>query len=174
MKVKCLSVKNPISYLIVSGIKDVENRSWTTGYRGTIYIHSSGRKNQHFLYEDDLPDKLNEETEKLVENDDGRITLAEPSEYVQMLRCYVDINLEMWRYYEQHTDDYFKAGCIIGKVDLIDIVENSTSIFAAPYSKHWLLGNAVLFKEPIPNVKGKLGFFEYDLRKEPDGIKLGQ
>lgn len=35
-----LSVRNPLSYLICYGIKDVENRTWTTDYRGTLYIHS--------------------------------------------------------------------------------------------------------------------------------------
>lgn len=38
-----LSVQNPWSDLICRGIKDVENRSWPTDYRGKLYIHSSGR-----------------------------------------------------------------------------------------------------------------------------------
>lgn len=36
---KTLSIKNPWSYLITHGIKDVENRSWKTNYRGRILIH---------------------------------------------------------------------------------------------------------------------------------------
>ena len=38
---KCLSVKQPWAALIVSGIKDVENRSWPTSYRGRILIHAA-------------------------------------------------------------------------------------------------------------------------------------
>lgn len=38
---KALTIKNPWSYLIASGIKDVENRTWKTNFRGRIYIHSS-------------------------------------------------------------------------------------------------------------------------------------
>jgi hypothetical protein len=36
---KTLSVKNPWAYLICSGKKDIENRSWPTSYRGKILIH---------------------------------------------------------------------------------------------------------------------------------------
>jgi hypothetical protein len=38
---RVLSIKNPWAYLIVSGIKDVENRSWKTNYRGKLLIHST-------------------------------------------------------------------------------------------------------------------------------------
>ena len=38
---KTLSIKQPWASLIVLGIKDVENRSWSTNFRGKIYIHAS-------------------------------------------------------------------------------------------------------------------------------------
>ena len=38
---RVLSVKQPWAWAIVSGLKRVENRSWATKYRGTIYIHAS-------------------------------------------------------------------------------------------------------------------------------------
>ena len=37
----CLSVRQPWADLIVDGIKDVENRSWSTNFRGFILIHAS-------------------------------------------------------------------------------------------------------------------------------------
>lgn len=37
---KALSVRQPWAWLIVNGYKDVENRPWTTGFRGRIYIHA--------------------------------------------------------------------------------------------------------------------------------------
>lgn len=40
---KALSVKQPWAYLLVAGLKDVENRSWSTSYRGTLLIHASLR-----------------------------------------------------------------------------------------------------------------------------------
>ena len=38
---KALSIRQPWAWLIVSGIKDVENRNWKTNYRGKLIIHSS-------------------------------------------------------------------------------------------------------------------------------------
>lgn len=37
----CLSVRQPWADLIVDGIKEVENRSWSTNFRGFILIHAS-------------------------------------------------------------------------------------------------------------------------------------
>ena len=39
--VKALSIKQPFAWLILSGHKDVEYRTWTTTYRGTLLIHAS-------------------------------------------------------------------------------------------------------------------------------------
>jgi len=36
-----LSIKNPWAYLVVLGIKDIENRSWKTNYRGKLLIHAT-------------------------------------------------------------------------------------------------------------------------------------
>lgn len=35
-----LTIKQPWAELIMLGIKDIENRPWTTTYRGTIFIHA--------------------------------------------------------------------------------------------------------------------------------------
>lgn len=37
---KCLSVCQPYAALIVSGLKSIENRDWTTNYRGLLLIHA--------------------------------------------------------------------------------------------------------------------------------------
>jgi hypothetical protein len=39
-----LSVRQPYAWAIVSGIKDVENRSWLTNIRGRIFIHAGKNK----------------------------------------------------------------------------------------------------------------------------------
>lgn len=38
---RALSIKQPWAWLIVAGIKDVENRSWPVSFRGRLYIHAS-------------------------------------------------------------------------------------------------------------------------------------
>ncbi|MDR1902371.1 MAG: hypothetical protein LBQ88_08850 [Treponema sp.] len=59
---KVLSVKNPWAYLIIHGfdfgpeiggflIKDVENRTWYTGYRGPLLIHCSKNLDSNIPWE---------------------------------------------------------------------------------------------------------------------------
>lgn len=40
---KIISIRQPWASLIVSGHKDIENRTWTTRYRGPVLIHASQR-----------------------------------------------------------------------------------------------------------------------------------
>jgi hypothetical protein len=37
---KCLSIRQPWAWLIASGFKDIENRSWPTNFRGEFLIHA--------------------------------------------------------------------------------------------------------------------------------------
>ena len=39
-----LSVRQPYAWAIIAGIKDVENRSWSTKIRGRIFIHAGKNK----------------------------------------------------------------------------------------------------------------------------------
>lgn len=41
---KAISIRQPFAWLVVNGIKDVENRTWETSHRGLILIHASMRK----------------------------------------------------------------------------------------------------------------------------------
>ena len=49
---KCISIRQPWAWLIVSGHKDIENRDWPTHYRGPVVIHASKR----VPYEDECAD----------------------------------------------------------------------------------------------------------------------
>lgn len=44
---RCLAVQQPYAWAIGAGLKYIENRSWTTDYRGPIAIHAS-RDNYHW------------------------------------------------------------------------------------------------------------------------------
>ena len=37
---KCLSVRQPWAWAIISGLKTIENRSWSTRHRGPLAIHA--------------------------------------------------------------------------------------------------------------------------------------
>ena len=41
ISMKTLSVRQPWAWLIVAGLKDIENRTWTTTYRGALLIHAA-------------------------------------------------------------------------------------------------------------------------------------
>jgi hypothetical protein len=38
---KILSLRQPWAHLVVSGTKDIENRTWSTNYRGPFLVHAS-------------------------------------------------------------------------------------------------------------------------------------
>ena len=49
--IRVLAVRQPYAWLIVTGHKTVENRTWDTGYRGRLYIHASGQMHRTPLVE---------------------------------------------------------------------------------------------------------------------------
>ena len=177
MKVKTLSVRNPQSYLICTGIKDVENRSWSTDYRGELYIHSSGRQDYDRFLADDFPDvfleyfKFKVDVLELLEDKEAMAAMsASITRALDALRVFIR---ETWmKHYQalvgaeidfEKFSPLLRARAIIGKVTLSDVVEDADSPFAEPGSKHWLLTDAELFSKPILYVKGRLRLWEYDI-----------
>lgn len=157
MKHKVLTVKQPWSFLICSGIKDIENRTWKCPqkYIGErVLIHAGGN-----------PAELKFEEE-------GRATAKEIKIFSALGHC--------------EENELFSA--IIGSVEIVDCVINHTSIWAERAKKdpwyeyihgesqeihqvyNWVLANPILFDKPILNVKGKLGFWDYDLPEEYETI----
>lgn len=138
---RALSVKQPWADLIVSGLKDIENRTWKTNFRGRIYIHASQKyASVGFNSVGGLSDLL---------------TKAQLSS--------VGSSIEM-----QLVRGRFITSAIIGEVDIIDCTQNHTSIWAqktysdCPNQWNWVLANPVKYPEPTLNVKGSLSFWEYE------------
>lgn len=50
-----LSIRQPWAWLIVNGFKDVENRSWTTRFRGAVLIHAGQKIEREYLDVGDWP-----------------------------------------------------------------------------------------------------------------------
>jgi hypothetical protein len=42
-----LTIRQPWAGLIAIGAKPVENRTWSTGYRGEVALHAAGREDEH-------------------------------------------------------------------------------------------------------------------------------
>lgn len=157
---KVLSVKQPWSFLICSGIKDIENRTWECPqkYIGErVLIHASG----------------------------AAITFGQFCDYIENLDN-EDIGLQKivrencFRKSWLHT---LETSAIIGSVEIVDCVINHPSIWAekSHYEVNlalhplrpiynWVLANPILYEKPIFGVNGKLGFWEYDLPEEYETI----
>jgi len=159
---KVLSVKQPWASLICSGIKDIENRTWKTKFRGRVLIHAGATKTNEFWM-----------------HDSGVI-----KDYWRGVGSYVGIpDNEMCECLRNKCPQIFSA--IIGSIEIVDCVLNHESIWAEKtegtlvgnrfYTKdgvkpiyNWVLANAILFPEPIPT-KGKLSFWDYpDILAEPE------
>ena len=150
---KTLTIKQPWASLIVTpssedstkGIKDIENRTWPTKFRGTVLIHAGASTTFNAF----MPDgsTVNDKLEELGLN---------------------------WFYYD------IPHSAIIGSVDIVDCVVNHPSVWAEKNNPadlpegitfikpvyNWVLENAVLFENPILNVKGKLSLWDYQFSEE--------
>ena len=68
---------------------------------------------------------------------------------------------------ENMTEDEYNKACsqireIVGSMDIEDCVQNDKSKWAEKGCWNWKISKVELFPEPIKNVKGKLGLWEYD------------
>ncbi len=146
--VNILSVRQPWAYLLAAGIKDVENRSWTTRYRGELFIHASKQFDWGFCWyacEHKYNPSVVKAAHLVIEHFGVRFIKGPDSPQVTCRRE--------------------EFGAIIGKAVLHDVVADSSSIWADPYLKHWIMKRAIAIK-PIP-MKGKLGLFKAEVSDTP-------
>ena len=109
-KLRALSIRQPYASAIFHANpekrKRIEHRTWSTNYRGRLFIQSS-------------------------------------------LKIDWEARSDLW------PDDVFTelpVGCILGHINLVDVVE------AGPKNFHWMLGSPVLLPRPVP-CGGKLGMW---------------
>lgn len=157
MKHKVLSVKQPWAYLICSGIKDIENRSWRLPEKHRnewVLIHASTNIRQSI----------------------GELLLL-TQEQLYAIKSLPDKNKAS--FFNGRQVEH----AIIGAVKYSDCVISHPSVWAEmsnpisfdeygyplEYEKkiyNWVVAGPILFEEPILNVKGKLSFWNYDLPEE--------
>jgi predicted transcriptional regulator len=154
---KALSIKQPWASLIAHGIKNIENRTWKTKFRGRIYIHASSIRVKSDILENYISEEMY-------------------LDYAKKLRD---------KGVKERTADFLYSqplSAIIGEVDIVDCVINHPSIWAEKTEGvtdsntdefipkinpkpmyNWVLANAFLYENPILNVKGKLSFWQPDI-----------
>ena len=166
---KTLSVKQPWAYLIASGIKDIENRTWKCPekYIGQrVLIHASAK-----------PEKIGFEME-------GQATVVEIQRSSALSKCEEDGlfsaiigSVEMVDCVINHASIWaeksLESVCPICGRKITDtkperqwcpdcrmILDKDVDYHNPVYN--WVIANPILFDEPILNVKGKLGFWDYE------------
>jgi hypothetical protein len=136
---KALSIKQPYASLIAHNIKNIENRTWKTNFRGKIFIHASA-KSAGALYE--LLD------EKQIEAMNNHWTNSPyPNRPLSAIIGEVDI-----------------VDCVINHPSIwAEKTYYPVNLAEHPIKPiyNWVLANPVLYKKPILNVKGKLSFWEF-------------
>lgn len=130
-QVKALSLTRPWSELVAHGIKDIENRTWGTPFRGVLVIHAAKSwDHDAAVLADDLA------AGPFVAATRALLTPAAPTGYVGWCRV-TDV----------HEDG-----------DLTCQGEPRCSPWAFEGQHHWRVADAAPFAEPVPG-NGRLGLF---------------
>lgn len=151
---KALSIKQPWASLICAsrednpalGIKDIENRTWKTNFRGRIYIHASTNSSAE-LSRLQFDEMMSEENIDLAwKIKEGEIPIRAIIGEVDIIDCVIN-HESIWAE-KMKFDVCPDTG--------IHILQKGQ-----PYIWNWVLANPVLYEKPIP-AKGKLSFWEPD------------
>ena len=153
MKHKVLTVKQPWGYLICSGIKDIENRTWKLPekYKGErVLLHASAK-----------PDNIKLDIE-------GQATIKEIQLFSALNYC--DEN----ELYSAIIGSVEIVDCVINHPSIwaerakkdpwYEYIHGERQVTHQVYN--WVLANPILFEKPILNVKGRLRFWDFDLPEE--------
>ncbi|TDO68759.1 hypothetical protein EV143_12021 [Flavobacterium chryseum] len=151
---KALSVKQPWAHLICTprldnpllGIKDIENRTWRTNFRGRIYIHASA---------------------KIV---DVEFSTGQTADLYLNNIWYPGVGFSK----EMKVVSAIIGEVEI--IDCVQNHPSIWAEKAAPGEKpiwKWVLANPILYEKPILNVKGKLSFWEPEI-EIVECVKCGQ
>ena len=141
-KMKALSIKQPWADLIVSGVKDIENRTWKTNFRGRVYVHASQK-------EADRPFGFSRFTSEQIHSMNIPLCFYFTYKYSAIIGevDIVDCVLSHSSIWAEHETVKKKDG-----KEIIVPVWN------------WVLANPIKYDNPILNVKGALSFWEYERR----------
>ena len=129
---RALTIRDPWLWAIVNSTKRIENRSWSTSYRGRIYLHSAG----HLA-------PMHERKECL-----EKLAATGPTMALEVR-------------HRDPKSFAFKPSHLVATADLIDCVQLSSSHlghWGIAGLWHWILIEVKELAKPIP-MKGQLGLW---------------
>jgi len=143
---KAITIKQPWASLIVDGIKDIENRTWKTKFRGRVLIHAG---NSWFNFNKELPIGF----EYHIEIQDAILKHSEDPDYYPCGAIIGSVDI---------------VDCVINHQSIWAEKTECVLVGNKFYTKegvkptwNWVLANAKIYDEPILNVKGKQSFWEF-------------
>lgn len=128
---KAITLMSPWAWAIIHAGKDVENRTWTTGHRGTIWVHAGLREDETAQATPAILSAMAKASAHFLRHMD--------------LRGYVLGTVQIARVH--HANDCRKPDGTL------------CSPWALPDMHHWELVNPVPFACPFPE-RGKQGLWE--------------
>jgi hypothetical protein len=149
---KALSIKQPWASLIAHGIKDIENRTWRTHFRGRIYIHASAPKKFNIQLTDEQTKLAVPVLETAFK---GTMSFGAIIGEVEIIDCVIN-HESIWAEKTPiiYTKPLIKDSNLRGYKEALKMYNENKPIY------NWVLANPVLYDQPILNVKGKLSFWE--------------
>ena len=160
---KTISLRQPWAYLICSGIKDIENRTWKLPekYRDKlVLIHASADRKLNLMAL--TREQYNDACDKFEWNGAMKPVDQWPRSAIIGAVRFVDCVVNHPSIWAEKTD-------LLGLSE-INYKIYSSVINVPPIIHNWVLSNPILFDKPILNVKGKLGFWDYYLSEEYETI----
>lgn len=145
--IKVLSIKAPFAQLIAFGYKDIENRTWKTDYRGRVYIH--------------VP--------KVEAGSVYQILTKEQKDFVKMKMIKDHLyqkGQSLHEFCPKRWNNVIESrSSIIGYFDLVDCVQNHSSVWAEHGENiwNWVVENPMFYDIPRQNIKGKLGLWNMEV-----------
>ncbi|MFV0323181.1 MAG: RNA-binding protein [Bacteroides xylanisolvens] len=153
---KAISVKQPWAYLLCSGIKDIENRTWRLpekmkGQR--VLIQASGKwderhRNMSSLFTKEQWNALDENAQRIMAG--GVLPTSSIIGSVVFTDCKIN-----------HPSAWAEKTEVLAD-------ESGPPYYGNPIY-NWVSSDPILFDKPILNVKGRLSFWDYlNIGCEPD------
>lgn len=139
---KALSLTRPWTELVLTGVKDVENRVWGTPYRGLLVIHGAKSWDPRAR---SLFDELVGEMPEAADRYCPREKAAAPTGYLGVVTV---------------TDchEWGSLACV-PRPEYAEWLAETCSPWSFDGQWHWVITGACRFPEPIPG-NGRLGLFD--------------
>ena len=153
---KTISIKQPWAHLICTprednpqlGIKDIENRTWPTKFRGRVLVHAAATEDKRWF------DKCNESTASVVQH--GITNSMTKDQYLKSMGCIIG-SVEIVDCVINHESIW--AEKFDGRLD------STTKRWIEKPIYNWVLANPVLLAKPIP-AKGSLSFWDFPMTED--------